>query len=185
MPASSRPPELPQDELRRRLIAARTLRKLDQKALNAACADLGLGVQEAGRVERGTLPFQPKHHLIFCRVLRLPDRWFTEPNVDAIVGTPAAMDVDVEAEMYDLLTVWVEEGVKELGPDAPTDPDELLHELTKSSRRRKAWLLAAQEAADARARGAAGGTRGEEGASSESAQAPAADERRSGRRRAQ
>lgn len=77
---------LSDDELRRRLIAGRNLRGYTQQELAAILVRDGLGKHDLGRIERGTMAMQRIHRDAFARHLRLPERWFTEPDVDIIVG---------------------------------------------------------------------------------------------------
>lgn len=59
---------------------------MTQKDLNEVFTDMGADKTLAGRVERGTLPFAEMHGLLFAKALRVPGYWFTEPDVDVIVG---------------------------------------------------------------------------------------------------
>lgn len=72
--------------LRRRLVAARHLRGWDQVALNAAGHEWGLGKGESARVERGTVAWRAKHTRAFVEILVVPERWFTEPDDDVLLG---------------------------------------------------------------------------------------------------
>jgi transcriptional regulator with XRE-family HTH domain len=76
---------LPQEELKRRIEAARILRKLSQKDLNKRFEEDGLGKGTAGRVERGELDFRRAHRDAFVRHLGVDARWFTEHSVDAVL----------------------------------------------------------------------------------------------------
>ena len=77
---------LPPDELKRRIHAARILRRVTQDELEKQLAEDGLDKREAGRVERGELPFRRIHRILFAEALRVPERWFTAETVDEIVG---------------------------------------------------------------------------------------------------
>lgn len=77
---------LSDDELRRRLIAARTLRGLTQTDLGELLKQDGLGKHDPGRIERGGLTMQRAHREAFAHHLGVPTTWFTEPDVDVIVG---------------------------------------------------------------------------------------------------
>ena len=74
------------DKLKRRIHAARVLRGVNQQELNALFAADGLDQEDAGKVERGSLPMQKVHLDAFVRHLGVPERWFTADNVDDIVG---------------------------------------------------------------------------------------------------
>lgn len=77
---------LPDDELVRRLKAARELRGIDQNTLGLLFKEDGLGKMDPGRIERGEMKMQRAHRDAFCRHLGLPERWLTEPDIDVIVG---------------------------------------------------------------------------------------------------
>lgn len=70
-----------------RIRAARTLRGLEQAGLDALFAADGLGKQEASRLERGELPLTAARRHALVRHLRVPEEWFTEDDVDQVVGT--------------------------------------------------------------------------------------------------
>jgi transcriptional regulator with XRE-family HTH domain len=73
-------------ELKRRLDAARRLRGMKQTDLAELLVAEGFGKHDVGRLERGELALQRKFIDALCRHLRVPERWFTEPDVDIIVG---------------------------------------------------------------------------------------------------
>jgi hypothetical protein len=71
------------DEIKRRIEAARLLRNISQKELDALGRADGFGAVEMGRVERGELEFRPGKHLDpLCRYLRVPRWWFTAETLD-------------------------------------------------------------------------------------------------------
>lgn len=76
---------LPEQQIKDRLHALRLLRGLSQKDFAELCAAQGLGTTEAGRVERGKLPFTGKHQLVFARVLDVPEDWFNDPDVSRLL----------------------------------------------------------------------------------------------------
>lgn len=78
-----------QEELRRRIVAARELRGITQTDLGALFEQDGLGKHDPGRIERGTMPMQRAHREAFIRHLRVPDAWFTEDDVDVLLGVSA------------------------------------------------------------------------------------------------
>lgn len=84
-------------EIKRRIEAARVLRGISQPEMDRLGADLGLPKQELSRTERGELPWSQARAMILQRVLGVPDRWFTEPKVDALVGLTAPEDLTPEA----------------------------------------------------------------------------------------
>ena len=77
---------LSDDELRRRVVAARELRGLTQTELGDLFAEDGLGKHDPGRIERGTMVMQRAHREAFMHHLRVPRSWFTEGDTDVIVG---------------------------------------------------------------------------------------------------
>ena len=94
--------------LKQRVEAARTLRGISQTDLDLRFAQDGLG-KAAGRIERGELVMQRAHRDAFCRHLGVPERWFSEPDVDIVVGlrpakklSPAELLADLELLLADL-----------------------------------------------------------------------------------
>lgn len=133
---------LSDEELRRRLVAARELRGLTQKDLDRLGAQDGLGKLEAGRVERGTIEFRRKHIDVFARHLRVSDAWFEEPDVDRLLGFSDAARVEDRLERieralsapvnYDRLVERLRDEITEFreaaglaatGAEAPTPSD--------------------------------------------------------------
>jgi hypothetical protein len=96
---------LSKDELKRRIEAARTLRGTTQAELQRLFEADGLDKYSAGRVERGELVMQRVHRDAFCRHLGVPERWFSEPDVDVLVGLRPAerLTRDVLREELELL----------------------------------------------------------------------------------
>lgn len=74
------------DEISRRIKAARELRGINQVDLGAMFDAEGLNSSDPGRLERGDIEMRAAHRYALMRCLRVPERWFTEPDVDAIVG---------------------------------------------------------------------------------------------------
>jgi hypothetical protein len=72
------------DELKRRIEAARILRGLEQTELDGLFDADGLG-KSASRMERGKLPLTRARLDGLIRHLRVPEGWFTEPDVDRLV----------------------------------------------------------------------------------------------------
>lgn len=72
-------------QLKDRLHALRLLKGLDQREFTRLCAEQGLGSTEAGRVERGKVPFTGKHQLVFARVLDVPEVWLTDPDISRLL----------------------------------------------------------------------------------------------------
>lgn len=77
---------LENEELKRRLDAARTLRGLTQNQLAALLAEDGLGKHDLGRIERGSLVMQRVHREAIARRLRIPEWWLTVEDIDVVVG---------------------------------------------------------------------------------------------------
>lgn len=77
-------------EAKRRIHAARILRDITQKALDAkAVEEWGMDEQELSRTERGALPFSRPRQLAFEHFLNLPPAWFGEANLDRLLGVEA------------------------------------------------------------------------------------------------
>lgn len=77
---------LSQEEIRRRIAALRELRGMTQNDMNEAFAALGGPKTDAGRAERGTIPLTDVHLMLFVRALRVPPYWFTEEDIDVLLG---------------------------------------------------------------------------------------------------
>lgn len=77
---------LSKEVLKQRIAAARLLRGLSQEDLNDLFETDGLDKTAAGRIERGDLDMQRAHEDGFVRNLRVPRKWFTSEDVDALVG---------------------------------------------------------------------------------------------------
>ena len=95
---------LPAEEIKRRVEAARILRGLSQKQLAELVHADGLGKHDVGRLERGDLPLTRALRDALIRHLRVPDRWFSDPDVDVIVGIAEPTEQDLSpASLRDLL----------------------------------------------------------------------------------
>lgn len=70
------------EEIKRRLDAARTLRGLKQTDLAELVHADGLGKHDVGRLERGSIPLTRALRDSLCRHLRVPEAWFTDPDLD-------------------------------------------------------------------------------------------------------
>jgi hypothetical protein len=79
---------LDQQELRRRIRAARVLADISQAEMNAAGHERGLRKHELGRAERGDIAVRQYHLPMLCEILAVPMPWFTEPR-DMIVASTA------------------------------------------------------------------------------------------------
>lgn len=77
---------LDKDVLKQRIEAARNLRGITQPALQKLFLADGLNEYDAGKIERGEKDMQRVHHDAFCRHLRVPARWFSEKDTDALTG---------------------------------------------------------------------------------------------------
>src|SRR5881628_2075201 len=79
---------MPPQERQRRIVAARLLRGIDQAELARLGHEEGLDKQELARLERGE--FGDRFSTVQCkalaRILRVPESWFHEDDVDVIVG---------------------------------------------------------------------------------------------------
>lgn len=106
MPLNSSRQLLGPDDVKRRIEAARTLRGVSQRELAARLHEDGLGSQELGRIERGDLPLTRVRIDALCRHLGVPERWFTEPDVDELLSGTAEPATDaasfIVATMRDL-----------------------------------------------------------------------------------
>lgn len=69
--------ELTQDELKARIVAARSLRNLDQEDIGKEFERDGLGSTTPGRLERGLLTLNRSRLEALKRHLRVPEEWFT------------------------------------------------------------------------------------------------------------
>lgn len=82
---------LASDELKRRIVAARTLRNLSQAKLAELFVDDGMPREWLGDLERGDRSLNRTLVDALIRHLRVPERWFTDPEIDNLVyhdGTP-------------------------------------------------------------------------------------------------
>lgn len=114
------PTVLSGEPLRRRIVAARTLRGIDQEELGRLFEADGLGKLDPGRIERGTLTMQRVHLDAFVRHLGVPETWFVEMSTDLIVG----LDLDPESirDVLDQVDGKLET-ILELLSDAPLDAE--------------------------------------------------------------
>lgn len=94
------------EELSRRMRAARLLRgqgrdghgelaEVSRDELGEAVARRkGTGTSDPARIEREKLQALPLHLEAFQEVLRMPDGWWTEPDLDQVLGvnTPAEVE---------------------------------------------------------------------------------------------
>jgi hypothetical protein len=95
---------------------------MTQKALNEAFARMGADKTLAGRVERGTVTFGEMHGLLFAKALRVPLYWFTEPDVDAIVGMkpPPTLSAEELSAMLARLQAGHVQATDQALPEMPT-----------------------------------------------------------------
>jgi transcriptional regulator with XRE-family HTH domain len=77
---------LSQEEIRRRIAALRELRGMTQSDMNAAFESLGGNKTDAGRAERGNIDLTDTHLWLYTQVLRVPPEWFTEEDVEVLLG---------------------------------------------------------------------------------------------------
>jgi transcriptional regulator with XRE-family HTH domain len=76
------------DEIKRRMVAARTLRQLTQDDLDTLGADYGLDKQELSRLERGELPLTRVRRDALARLLHVSERWFRDEDVNPLLNPP-------------------------------------------------------------------------------------------------
>jgi len=69
-------------EIRRRLKSAREFRGMTQVRLAELVAADGLDKHTLGKVERGKMTLLPAYRRAAALHLRVPEPWFTEPNVE-------------------------------------------------------------------------------------------------------
>lgn len=74
------------DETRRRIVALRTLRGLDQTDLAELMHKDGLGKHDLGKIERGEWELRSAHRKSIADHLRVDERWFTDPDLDALIA---------------------------------------------------------------------------------------------------
>lgn len=77
---------LKNEEIKRRMEAARKLRGLSQAQLGKLFEADDLGKMDPQQIERGIMPLRGARLAAACRHLRVPERWFTAEDVDEIVG---------------------------------------------------------------------------------------------------
>jgi hypothetical protein len=106
-----------QDELRRRVKAARVLADISQADMNAAGHRRGLGKHELGNAERGDIDIRQYHLPMLCEILGVPMSWFTEPR-QVIVAQRAA---DYRAVLRDLLELLSSPPAEDDDPPIPVD----------------------------------------------------------------
>lgn len=95
---------LPPAEIRRRIVAARTLVGMSQETMALrGHEDFGLDKHELARVERGKLQPQPFHLKVASEVLDVPMSWFTEPR-EIIVARQPSDYLNVLAELVAIIT---------------------------------------------------------------------------------
>lgn len=90
-----------QDELRRRIRAARILAGVSQAEMNDKGDALGLRKHTLGAVERGDETAQHVHLAMLCEILDVPMSWFTEPR-EVIVAQTAADYAELVNELFAL-----------------------------------------------------------------------------------
>lgn len=75
------------DVWKQRIVAARTLRGISQAEMDRLGHEDGLGKGELSRLERGEFNrITPAQRRTLSYILRVPEAWFTDEDVDAIVG---------------------------------------------------------------------------------------------------
>jgi hypothetical protein len=79
-----------------RIVAARRLRGWDQAKFNQQLAERGWGVQDAGRIERGDKPLKAPMVPALAEALCVPERWFTDDELDLTAPAAPSMRTDVQ-----------------------------------------------------------------------------------------
>jgi hypothetical protein len=117
---------LSKDVLKQRIEAARILRGVSQATLQQKFEADGLDKYAAGRVERGELDMQRVHRDAFCRHLGVPERWFSEPDVDVIVGLrlAARLTPDELRGELELLILGLDQAEEPGGKESTRSSDE-------------------------------------------------------------
>lgn len=87
-----------QEELRRRLAAARELIGLDQDEMGVELKRKGLGKTDAKRLERGAIDFSESHLVAYSRITGLPEAWFTADDWRSLISAEAAAAASPEVE---------------------------------------------------------------------------------------
>ncbi len=59
---------------------------MDQSDLADLVHEDGLGKYDVGRIERGKMTMQAIHRRSLAHHLRVPESWFTDPDLDVVVG---------------------------------------------------------------------------------------------------
>jgi transcriptional regulator with XRE-family HTH domain len=126
-------PVLSQNELQRRIRAARVLANISQAEMNRGGHQRGLPKNTLGKVERGDLAIRHVHLAMLCEILEVPMSWFTEPR-EVIVAQRASDYLDAIREILTLLSdnpvKLGEEAVLPRVPTPPPPPDESGPEAT-------------------------------------------------------
>jgi hypothetical protein len=106
-------PMLSQEELRRRVRAARVLADdMTQAEMNEAGHARGLGKHELGNAERGDIDIRQYHLPMLCEILEVPMSWFTEPREAIVAQRPQDLD-----QVLGVLERWLKE--QAAGGEAP------------------------------------------------------------------
>src|SRR5262245_40130972 len=86
MATSRRVPVPPQDELMRRMRAARVLRDLTFQQLAELIPDEAeMGERVLRRLEGGEARIKPQHLVMIATAVRLPGIWFTAPTIEGLL----------------------------------------------------------------------------------------------------
>lgn len=101
-----------QDELRRRIRAARILRNMSQAEMNQEGHKRGLPKHTLGGVERGDLAVQHVHLAMVCEILDVPMAWFSETDAaDTLNGGDQLDRIErLLLQVRDMLTPPAEAG---------------------------------------------------------------------------
>lgn len=96
-----RPVDDEQEELRRRIRAARELAGISQIEMNAEGERRGLRKHALGGAERGDIEIRHVHLAMLCEILKVPMSWFTEPR-EVIVAQRAADYAKLVNQLFEL-----------------------------------------------------------------------------------
>lgn len=119
--------DLDRTQISLRIKAARELRGLTQTDLGDLFDAQRLNKSDPGRLERKdpNVPFLRSHLDALCRMLRVPEEWFTAESVDDIVGyrgIPQSVLAQQAAELAEInkITDEMRETVQQLALDSET-----------------------------------------------------------------
>lgn len=108
------------EEIKRRLVALRELRGMSQRDLALKMQEDGWGLNDLGKIERGDpkIPFSRGRRRSAAEHLHVREEWFTEPDLDLLLGEPPEIQLDrVEAKLdFILAALELREPAEDDGP---------------------------------------------------------------------